>query len=143
MSYIPVDLRRNILKKSSGCCEYCLVHERDNTVAYHIEHIIASVHGGQTIENNLAFSCSRCNFYKGTNIAAADPKTSEPTFLFHPRRHNWDEHFRIDEEAVIIGLTPEGRATVLVLKLNEEIRVQYRRLLLELGTYPCQKSEES
>jgi hypothetical protein len=137
MSYISVELRRNILAKSTNCCEYCRVHQRDNTVSYHIEHIIATAHGGQTVEANLAFSCSRCNFYKGTNIAAADPETGEPTFLFHPRRQEWDEHFSVDSDGLIIGLTPEGRATVLVLRLNEENRVLYRQVLIKIGVYPC------
>jgi hypothetical protein len=137
MTYIPVGLRRSILEKSGSCCEYCRVNQNDNTVTYHIEHVIAITHGGQTIEANLAFSCSRCNHYKGTNIAAADPETGEPTFLFHPRRHTWDEHFQWSKDGHIHGLSPEGRATVAVLKLNEESRVQLRQVLIELGVYPC------
>lgn len=140
MSYISAELRRRLLMLSGGCCEYCRVHQNDGTTSYHVEHIIAAAHGGQTAENNLAFSCSRCNLYKGTNIAAADPKTGEPTFLFHPRRHNWADHFQLDE-AIIQPITPEGRATVFVLHLNDSERVEYRRLLLELGVYPCKSNQ--
>jgi HNH endonuclease len=140
MSYIPADLRRLTIERSGGCCEYCRVHRDDNAVSYHIEHIIALAHGGQTNENNLAFSCSRCNLYKGTNIAAADPDTGEPTFMFHPRRNRWDEHFRLDG-ATIQPLTSEGRATVFVLHLNDPQRVTQRHLLVELGVYPCQQDE--
>lgn len=138
MTYIPVDLRRKILELSAACCEYCRIHQSDNTTSYHIEHIIAIAHAGQTVENNLAYSCSRCNQHKGTNIAAADPTTGEPVFLFHPRRHDWGEHFSFDKDGYIFGKTPEGRATVLVLKLNEDSRVQLRRLLIQLGSYPCE-----
>jgi hypothetical protein len=136
VSYIPADLHRLILERSGGCCEYCRVHQSDSGVSYHIEHIIAISHGGQTAEGNLAYSCSRCNLYKGTNIAAADPDTGEPTFLFHPRRHHWDNHFRLDG-AVIQPLTAEGRATVFVLHLNDPQRVEQRNLLVELSVYPC------
>ncbi|MBI1277974.1 MAG: hypothetical protein GC179_07590 [Anaerolineaceae bacterium] len=89
MSYIPADLRRAVLAQSGGCCEYCRIRQDDSGVGYNIEHIIAVFHGGQTVVNNLALSCSRCNLYKGVNIAAADPYIGDPTFLFHPRRHNW------------------------------------------------------
>lgn len=82
MSYIPTDLRRLILERSGGCCEYCRIHESDSTVKYHIEHIIAISHSGQTVAENLAYSCSGCNLYKRSNIAAADPETGEPCFLF-------------------------------------------------------------
>jgi hypothetical protein len=136
MSYIPAELRRRIVSLAGGCCEYCLIHQRDNTVSHHLEHIIALAHGGQTAENNLALSCSPCNLYKGTNIAAADPETGEPTFLFHPRRHLWDDHFQLDG-VLIQPLTPEGRATVLVLHLNDAERVEQREWLARLGHYPC------
>ena len=95
MTYIPAELRSLILERSGSCCEYCRVHESDSTVKYHFEHIIALSHGGQTVTENLAYSCSRCNIYKGSNIAAADPLTGEPSFLFHPRRQQWSEQFRL------------------------------------------------
>jgi hypothetical protein len=137
MTYVPAELRRRILNYSAGCCEYCRVHQDDNTFAYHIEHIIAVVHSGQTVETNLAYSCSRCNHYKGTNIASADPVSGDPTFLYHPRRQNWEDHFHVEPDGYISGLTPEGRATVLVLKFNEDSRLFHRRFLMQLGTYPC------
>jgi 5-methylcytosine-specific restriction endonuclease McrA len=111
MSYVPARLRQLTTERAGDCCEYCRVSQATTDVAFHIEHIIAVSHGGKTTENNLALSCSRCNLYKGTNIAAADPLTDEPTFLFHPRRDRWVNHFRLDG-ATIQPLTPEGRATV-------------------------------
>ena len=38
------------------------------------------------------------------------------------------------------GKTPEGRATVHVLRLNEEERVEQRHDEMLLGNYPCQKN---
>jgi hypothetical protein len=136
MSYVPASLRDLTVKRAGGCCEYCRVSQLYSDVGFHIEHIIAVSHGGKTVENNLALSCLRCNLYKGTNIAAADPLTDEPTFLFHPRRHFWDEHFQLDG-AVIDALTPEGRATVFVLRLNDQERIEQRELLLGFDQYPC------
>lgn len=140
MSYVPVALRELTTDRAGGCCEYCRVSQRYSDVAFHIEHIIAVSHGGKTVEANLAFSCLRCNLNKGTNIAAADPLTDEPTFLFHPRRHPWNDHFQLDG-AVIEALTPEGRATVFVLRLNDQERLEQRELLLQFDQYPCPEPE--
>jgi hypothetical protein len=138
VTYVPAELRRRIIELSGDCCEYCRTPHDIGTAQqnYHVEHIIAESHGGVTIEANLAFSCPKCNLYKGTNIATADPETGEPTFLFHPRRHQWGDHFRLDG-ALIEPLTPEGRATVFVLQLNAPERVEKRLALILLGRYPC------
>jgi hypothetical protein len=136
MTYVPVKLRELVIKRAGECCEYCKVSQEYSDVAFHVEHIIAVVHAGKTAEANLALSCLRCNLYKGTNIAAADPLTDEPTFLFHPRRHKWDEHFKLSA-AEIVALTAEGRATIFVLRLNDRERLEERELLLMFRRYPC------
>jgi hypothetical protein len=81
-----------------------------------------------------------CNHYKGPNIAAADPESGAPTFLFHPRRHTWDDHFAVNR-AVIESKTPEGRATTFVLHFNDQPRVEQREVLIQLGKYPCTKDD--
>lgn len=50
----------------------------------------------------------------------------------------WDEHFQLDGVR-IIPLTATGRVTVYLLQLNAFERIEERRLLLELGVYPCRK----
>ena len=117
MSYVPVQLKRQVIERAGGCCEYCRLNEDDSDVAFHIEHIIAVSHSGKTEENNLALSCARCNFHKGSNIAAADPQTGDPTFLFHPRRHNWDEHFFLTNIR-IEPITPEGSGNSICITLE-------------------------
>jgi 5-methylcytosine-specific restriction endonuclease McrA len=62
MTYVPADLRRRIIERASGCCEYCRTQEDDSGAVYHVEHIIAVSHGGETVEDNVAYSCARCNF---------------------------------------------------------------------------------
>jgi hypothetical protein len=116
--------------------------ESAGTVTFHIEQVIAESHGGLTAENNLAYSCSMCNHYKGPNIAAADPQTREPTFLFHPRRHAWGNHFTLDG-AFIESQTPEGRTTAFVLHFNDQPRIEQREVLIQLGKYPCTKDESA
>jgi len=55
--------------------------------------------------------------------------------LFHPRRHKWARHFRW-QGPVIIGRTPIGRATVLLLCMNLPERVALRALLIQEGVFP-------
>jgi len=54
--------------------------------------------------------------------------------FFNPRAQVWGEHFRI-VEGDIRALTPEGRVTVLILRLNVDDRVLERRALIEAGLY--------
>lgn len=54
--------------------------------------------------------------------------------LFNPRQDTWDSHFAL-RGAIIVGLTPEGRATVQLLKMNEAKRVQARSTLIALGQF--------
>lgn len=54
----------------------------------------------------LALACDRCNLYKGPNISSVDPLTKQVVTLFNPRLDAWVEHFQLDEEALVVGLTP-------------------------------------
>lgn len=55
--------------------------------------------------------------------------------LFHPRRQKWNRHFRWNGSR-LIGKTKCGRATVRVLNINAEDRIDLRRLLIALGDFP-------
>ncbi len=48
-------------------------------------------------------------------------------------------HFKIHSDATFTGLTPEGRATIHVLRMNDEERVKQRLGEMLAGDYPCQK----
>lgn len=100
-----------------------------------MDHVIARKHRGRTVSGNLAFSCARCNNNKGSDLAAIDPLTGAIFLLFNPRAQKWRDHF-VFEDAKIIGLTGTGRATVELLRLNDDIIVAQRRVLMEAGTYP-------
>lgn len=137
MSYISAELRRNVFERAGGCCEYCLISYSDRYISFEIDHIISLKHDGTTSLENLCLSCNQCNEAKGSDIAGADPYSGKATFLFHPRRQRWNEHFRLNG-AYIEPLTPEGRMTVFLLRLNVSRRITERELLLQLGSYPCE-----
>ena len=90
---------------------------------HEIDHIISEKHGGSTEADNLALTCWRCNRHKGSDLGSFDTLTGEFTFLFHPRQHQWVDHFRFLNGAEIQGITPEGRVTVKLLQLNTPKRL--------------------
>jgi len=107
---------------------------------FEIDHIVAEKHGGPTVLNNLCLSCPECNGFKGSDLSSFDPETGLLAPLFHPRQQRWADHFVLNG-AVIEPLTPEGRTTVFLLRLNDPERVTDRVLYLEAGNYPCRKAE--
>jgi hypothetical protein len=132
--------RQTIRELAGACCEYCRVAPDDRLSKFQIDHIIPIKHGGSDDTANLCLACLKCNGFKGANVAALDPATGEATKLYDPRRQPWDEHFQINSDASLTGISPEGRATVMVLRINEASRVKHRRMAMMLGEYPCQKT---
>ena len=128
-------LRRSVREAARGCCEYCLLPQQFTVLPLEVDHIVARKHGGPTTVENLCLACYNCNGHKGPNIAGIDPDTQEVTRLFHPRRDTWEEHFRWDGPT-LVGQTPAGRATIVVLAMNIPERVEHRRLLIAEGVFP-------
>lgn len=57
--------------------------------------------------------------------------------LFNPRNQVWAEHFaRLDDGALIVGITACGRATLAALRMNEVDVVTTRRLWIAVGWHP-------
>ncbi len=104
--------RQIIHELASNCCEYCRIASDDRLSKFQIDHVIPIKHGGSDDTNNLALACLKCNGFKGPNVAALDPLTGHATKLFNPRRQRWDDHFLLNADTTITGLTPEGRVTV-------------------------------
>jgi 5-methylcytosine-specific restriction endonuclease McrA len=133
--HVPESLRRLVIARASGRCEYCLLHQDDLPLAHHVDHIVPLKHGGHTITENLALACLDCNRRKGSDLTAIDPLDGAIVALFNPRRQEWAEHFAL-EGACIVGLTPVGRATMVLLRLNDPARVLQRQFLMDVGRYP-------
>ncbi len=68
-------------------------------------------------------------------VEAVDPDSGESASLYHPRRHVWKDHFQWDDYSVV-GLTPVGRATIVVLDLNQSLRLQIRKAEQLFGLFP-------
>lgn len=126
MTHIPAALRRDVIERADGRCEYCLLPAVVAFFPHEVDHVIAEKHGGATEIDNLAFACWRCNRHKGSDLTSFDPQTQQLSPLFNPRTQVWAEHFAYEGEA-IVGLTAEGRTTVNLLRLNSDERLLERR----------------
>jgi hypothetical protein len=130
-------LTRLVRDRAGGRCEYCHLPATQFTGVFELEHIIARQHHGTTTPSNLAYACLACNKSKGPNLTGIDYPRSRTRIarLFHPRRHRWAYHFRW-EGAVLVGLTPIGRATTDVLDINDPDRIGVRDDLMREGGFP-------
>lgn len=137
MSYIPAFLRRLVIKRAAGRCEYCRLSQAGQEATFHIDHIVPLAEGGATTADNLALACVSCSLRKGARMSALDPQTGEPAALFHPRLNNWAEHFRW-EGVRIVGLTVTGRTTVAALEMNRPIILAIREEEAAFGRHPEQ-----
>lgn len=134
--YVPLQLRREIRQRASQFCEYCLIHEDDVLLPHEPDHIIAVKHGGETTCANLAWTCFLCNRANGSDIASVDAQSGDIVRLFSPRIDNWTDHFELNDDAVIFGKTPIGRATSTLFQFNRPEQIEIRQVLMESGLYP-------
>ncbi len=131
---ISAELRKFVIQRASGCCEYCLIHQDFSIYTHEVDHIIAVKHGGEAISDNLALSCLSCNRHKGSDFATIDEITKEIIPLFNPRRQIWDEHFYL-KGARVEGKTQIGKGTARLLQFNVPNRVLERQVLINQGQY--------
>ena len=124
-----------VRKRAHQCCEYCRMPQVYDELPFEIDHVVAEQHGGKTVASNLALACFADNHHKGPNLAGIDPRTRKRAWLFNPRRHKWDRHFRWDGP-ILVGRTAVGRATMAVLGINLAHRVRQRAQLIAEGVFP-------
>ena len=132
VAHISSRLRQEVAERAHNRCEYCRLPQSAAFFKHEPDHIVPLQHGGETVLENLALACMRCNRYKGPNVGSFDPQTGVLTPFFNPRTQIWDEHFQMDG-ALIIPLTAEARVTIRILRLNDAERVQERLNLLQSG----------
>jgi len=121
-------IQQLVRQRSNYLCEYCHSSEIWQYVRFSVDHIIPLSLGGSNEIDNLCLACFHCNRRKSNIVFAVDPKSGGQFSLFHPRRDRWNEHFIWSSDMIhIIGLTPVGRVTIEVLKLNRT-RVLYIRM---------------
>jgi HNH endonuclease len=115
-------------------CDYCRMPTALDPLPFQVDHIIAQQHGGETVLENLAWSCLHDNKHKGPNIAGIDPVTNTLVALYHPRRQRWERHF-IWNGPILVVRTRIARATIRVLAINDPDAVAFRAELMDEGLF--------
>lgn len=135
--YVAAELQRKIRAHFACACAYCRTAEELTVVTFELEHIIPRILGGETVFENLCLACPSCNRFKADRTAARDPVSDREVPLFHPQRQMWTEHLAWRERATQIdGVTPVGRATVAILRMNRPQLVRVRRMWVLMGEHP-------
>ena len=128
---------QQVISDAQKCCEYCQTQQDLIGMPLVIDHIFPRAKGGKSDRANLAAACYRCNEFKGAKTYAIDSETDKKTDLFHPRQDTWSEHFTWTDAGICIeGLTPKGRGTVIVPKLNNDYVVESRRIWVAESWHP-------
>lgn len=134
---IPDAIQRAVRQRADFLCEYCHASEKWQYVSFTIEHVLPAALGGENNLENLALCCFACNRRKSNKTKALDPITRRLVRLFNPRTQKWSEHLIWSEDkAHIVGLTPEGRATIRRLDLNRDRLVKIRLADREVRRHP-------
>ena len=134
---VTAQQKRVVIERANGCCEYCYSQLCFTNHSFSIEHIIPKSQGGESDLDNLALSCQSCNNHKYTKTESVDPLSRRMIPLYHPRQHQWGDHFAWNDDCtLIIGLTPTGRATVEAVCLNKSGLINLRRILYAIGNHP-------
>ncbi len=125
---------RQVWSRAGYRCEYCHLPAAAYPLPFHLDHIIALQHGGQSDLDNLALSCLHCNRHKGPNLAGIDPGTATLVRLFHPRKDGWPEHFEWFGSE-LRGKTLIGQVTIHVLAINDADFREVRTALMQEGAF--------
>jgi hypothetical protein len=57
VTYIPAEVRRLVVARAEGVCEYCLIAGDDRYYGCEADHIISEKQGSGTDAENLAYAC--------------------------------------------------------------------------------------
>lgn len=134
---VTISQRRIIEQRAGGRCEYCRSPVDHSPDPFSVEHIHPRARRGSNALDNLAFSCQGCNLAKSVKIEAIAPESGETVRLFHPRQHQWTDHFAWSEDQTqVVGLTAIARASIIALRLNRIGVVNLRRALRLAGKHP-------
>jgi hypothetical protein len=139
---ITTAVKLQVRQRASFLCEYCHSSEEVSAARFEIDHIQPRSRGGTDNLDNLALACQRCNAHHYNFVQGRDPDTLKEVTLFHPRLQIWNQHFSWSQDGCrILGVSETGRATVVRLDLNDEVRgdgeiLRARQAWVQVGWHP-------
>ena len=107
-------------------CVYCLWREAwcaDGDGSFGIDHFHSrALHPELGSDyDNLVYACCRCNSIKQDNLLPVDPC-----------KDGWGKHLQAVQDGTVRGITPLGRQTIEVCRLNRRALVQARSRMRQL-----------
>lgn len=135
ITYVSAELRRAVMARAEGLCEYCLIAEEDTFYGCEVDHIISEKHGGPTQEDNLCSACVFCNQAKGSDVGSIHWENGDFVRFFTPRTDRWADHFML-VGSQIEGVTVIGAVTARILGFNRGERLLERQTLQGANRYP-------
>jgi 5-methylcytosine-specific restriction endonuclease McrA len=93
MTNVSKSLKKLIMSRAQGYCEYCKSPADFTTEPFLIEHIFPRSRQGTNTAENLAYSCIGCNVNKSDLTDFLDMVSQEIVPLFNPRTMARNEHF--------------------------------------------------
>lgn len=115
-------LRDQIRQRAAFACEYCGVNETDTGGLLTLDHFHPQSKGGSDNPENLIYCCNRCNSYKYNYF----PSSNKEPSIWNPTQSPRDQHFFELDNGQLKALTPVGKATIDLLRLNRPPLIQYR-----------------
>jgi len=107
-------------------CAYCLIREKHSPTGVNdfvVDHFLPRKDEPhlECTYDNLVYSCHKCNSYKGKKRDVLDPTAI-----------GYGEHLKVQSTGLIRPLTRQGKKLIKVFSLNDQPRVAFRKLLLEI-----------
>jgi len=134
--YVSEAYRKIVAERAAYTCEYCRTSERNTFYTFQVDHVISLKHGGETVLENLAYSCPICNRNKGSDLGTILTEGGSIIRFFHPRKDQWMDHFDVHESGVIYAKTEIAEATLKIFKMNHPDSIIERALLIKIGLFP-------
>ena len=113
MAYVSDALRRLIIERAAQSCAYCLLPNSLSFYPHEVEHVIAIKHQGETIAENLAYVCWRCNRFKGSDLGSFEDFMAMPPSKGHAMLKQLEK--ALDENV------HERKAMELAMKEEEDL----------------------
>lgn len=134
---LPQAIQDAVRQRANYLCEYCHTSELWQYVQFTIDHLVPLSQGGDDSLQNLALACFHCNRYKSYHDTAVDPQSGDVVAIFQPRLDQWSEHFIwSNDKLILVGLTPVGRSTIALLKINRPRVLSIRAADAIVGRHP-------